>query len=109
MQRIFIKFFAVFGGSCLSRKTFHNWVEKLSQERSKIVDDARPGVEVAEKTIKRLLCYGFRRNNKAMGQVYQCWWKIYREMFSFRFEYIMFYVLYPFKTYLLNLPRKVIY
>jgi hypothetical protein len=34
---------------------------------------------------------------KAMGQVYQCWWRICREINAFsRFEYHMFDVLYPF-------------
>jgi hypothetical protein len=50
---------------------------------------------VAETTIKRLLCCGFRRTGKAMGQVYQCWCP--------SFEYHMSYVPYPFVTYLLSL------
>jgi hypothetical protein len=42
-----------------------------------------------------------------MGQVYQCWWRICREINVFsRFEYHLFYVLYPFVTFLLNVPRK---
>jgi hypothetical protein len=31
--------FPVYGGKCLSRKGFHNWVEKFSQGRSKVADD----------------------------------------------------------------------
>jgi hypothetical protein len=31
----------------------HNWVEKFSQGRSKVADDARPGAEVVETTVKR--------------------------------------------------------
>jgi hypothetical protein len=31
---------------------------------------------VAETTAKRLSCCGFRRTGKALGQVYQCWWRI---------------------------------
>jgi hypothetical protein len=43
---------------------------------------------------KELPCCEFRRTGKAMGQVYQCWWRIYREiLFLFRFEYRVFYVL----------------
>jgi hypothetical protein len=38
--------FTVYGGKCLSRKSVQNWVEKFSQERSKIADDALPGAEV---------------------------------------------------------------
>jgi hypothetical protein len=42
-----------------------------------------------------------------MGQVYQRWRRICREINVFpRFEYHMFYVLYPFVSYLLTLPRK---
>jgi hypothetical protein len=57
---------------------------------------------VVETTVKRLLCCGFRRTGKAMGQMYQCWWSC-REINVFSgFEYHMFYVLYPFVTYLLT-------
>jgi hypothetical protein len=62
--------FRVYGGKCLSRKAVHNWVDKFSQGRSKIADDARPGAGVAEATVKRPLGCGFRRTGKAMGQVY---------------------------------------
>jgi hypothetical protein len=61
---------------------------------------------VVETTVKRLLYYGFRRSGKAMGQVYQRWRRIRREINVFpRFEYNMFYALYPSVTYLLTLPR----
>jgi hypothetical protein len=42
---------------CLSRKADHNWVEKFSQGRSKVADDAQPGlpVEIAtEATVQRV-------------------------------------------------------
>jgi hypothetical protein len=98
--------FPVYGGKCLSRKAVHNWVEKFSQGRSKVADDARPGAEVAETTVKRLLCSGFRRTGKAMWEVYRCWCRIRREINDFsRFEYHMFYVLNPFVTYLLTPHR----
>jgi transposase len=48
--------FPVYGGKCLSHKAVHNWVEKFSQGRSKVADDARPGhpVEIAtEATVQR--------------------------------------------------------
>jgi hypothetical protein len=68
------------------------------------------GAEVARTTDKRLLSCGFRRSGKAMGQVYQCWWRICREINIFsRFEYHMFYVLYPFVSYLLPLSRTCLY
>jgi hypothetical protein len=56
---------------------------------------------------KSRLFYRFRRTVKAMGQVYQYWWRICREINVFsRFECHMFYVLYPFMTYILALPRN---
>jgi hypothetical protein len=64
--------FPVYGGKRLSSKAVHNWIEKFSQGRSKVADDARPVAEVAEITVKRLLCCGFRRTGKIMRQVYQC-------------------------------------
>jgi hypothetical protein len=49
----------VYGGKCLSRKAVHIWVEKFCEGHSKAADDARPGAEVAEITVRRLLCCGF--------------------------------------------------
>jgi hypothetical protein len=44
-----------------------------------------------------------------MGHVYQCWWRICREINVLsRFEYHMFYVLYPFVSCLLTLPRTIL-
>jgi hypothetical protein len=68
--------FPVYSGKCLLHKAVHNWVEKFPQGRSKVTDDGRSGVEVTEATVKRLLCCGFQRTGKVMGQVYQCWWRI---------------------------------
>jgi hypothetical protein len=76
--------FPVYGGKCLSRKAVQNRVEKFSQGRSKVADDARPGAEVAEATAKRLLCCGSRRTGKAMGQVYQC--------FQFRISHVLRFI-----------------
>jgi hypothetical protein len=62
LRSIFIKKYFLFTVASVRRVR----VEKLSQGRSKIADDARPGMEVAEITVKRL----FRRTGKAMRQVY---------------------------------------
>jgi hypothetical protein len=51
--------FPVYGGKCLSREVIHNWVQKFSQGRSKVADDAWPGAEVDVTTVKRFLCCGF--------------------------------------------------
>jgi hypothetical protein len=77
-------------------QTFHWWWRGQNE-----------GVEVAETTVKRLLCCGFQRTDKAMEQVHQCWWRIWQEIYVFsRFEYHMLYVSHPFLTYLLTLPHK---
>jgi transposase len=88
--------FPVYGGKCLSRKSVHNWLKKFSEGRSKFADDARQDAEVAETTAKILLRCGFRRADKAMGHVYQCWWRIRREInvFFSRFEYIIYFTFY---------------
>jgi hypothetical protein len=51
--------FLVYGGKCLSCKAVHNWVEKFSEGRSRVADDARPGAKLAETTVKRFLCCMF--------------------------------------------------
>jgi hypothetical protein len=108
MQRIHKEMFPLYGWKCLSRKMVHNWIEKFSQGRSNVEDDARQGAEVAGTTVKRVLCCGFRRIYKTMGQVYQCWCRICRQTNVFlRFEYRMFYVSYPFVTYVLTLLRII--
>jgi hypothetical protein len=42
--------FPAYCWKCLSCRAVHNWVDKFSQGRSKVADDARPGAEVAETT-----------------------------------------------------------
>jgi hypothetical protein len=42
---------------------------------------------VAETTVKRLVCWVFRRTGKAMGQVHTCWWRICREINVFFFQF----------------------
>jgi hypothetical protein len=44
--------FPVHGGKCLSLEAVHKLVEKFSQERWKVADDARSSAEVAETTAK---------------------------------------------------------
>jgi hypothetical protein len=62
---------------------------------------------VAETTIKRLICCGFRLTDKAMGQLYESWGRVCQEInVVSSLEYHMFYVLYPFLAYLLTLPRR---
>jgi hypothetical protein len=64
IKNIHKEIFPVYDGNCLLRKAVYNFIEKFSQGRSKVADDSRPVAEVAEKTVKRLLCYVFRRTDK---------------------------------------------
>jgi hypothetical protein len=56
---IYKEMFPVYGEKFLSRKAVHNWVEKFSQGHSKVADDAGPGAEVAETTVRRFCAAGF--------------------------------------------------
>jgi hypothetical protein len=96
-------------GNVCCIKLFTIGSEKFSQWHSKVTDDAQPGVEVAETTVKRLLCCRFRCTGKVMGQGYPCWWRICREInvFLSRLKYHIFYILCPFVTYLLTLPHRI--
>jgi hypothetical protein len=79
--------FPVYGGKCLSRKAVRNWVANVSS-----MTRLKRRCRVAETTVKRFLFCGFRRTGKAMGQVFQCWWMICREINVFsRFKYHMFH------------------
>jgi hypothetical protein len=86
--------FPIYRGKRMSRKTLHNRVANVSLMTEEVETEVRKWL----RKVKRLLCCEFRRTGKAMGQVYE------RNVFS-RFEYHMFYVLYPFVTCLLTLPR----
>jgi hypothetical protein len=75
----------VYGGNCLSLKAVHNWVEKFSQERLNVADDARPVAEVAQTTVKRISVFaGFdaliNRRNKCIniggGYVEKCFFSV---------------------------------
>ena len=57
----------------LSFKAVQTTRSRNNRRRSEVAEDALPGEEVAETTIKRLVCCGFPRTGKAMGQVYRCW------------------------------------
>jgi hypothetical protein len=47
--------------------------------------------EVAETKVERLICCGFRLTGRAMGQVYQCWWRICREINVFPVSNITYF------------------
>jgi hypothetical protein len=76
--------FPVYSGKCLSRKVVHNWVANVS-----VMKKLKRRCGSSCDNSQRLICCGVRRTGKAMGQVYQRWWRIRREInvFFFRFEY----------------------
>jgi hypothetical protein len=87
MQRIFIKKYFLFtvGSVChvkrfkAGRQKFHRWRRGWNG-----------GADVAETTVKRLLCCEFRRTGKAIGHVYR-WWRICRWINVF-FPCFTFYI-----------------
>jgi hypothetical protein len=108
LQRTFIKKCLLFTvGSVCRVKRFIGGSRNVANV-SLMTKRLKRRCEVAETTVKMLLCCGFRPTGKVMGQMYQCWWRIYGEINVFsRFEYHMFYVLYLFMTYLPTLPRRL--
>jgi hypothetical protein len=103
--KIFVKTFFLFtvGSVCRIQQFISGSRNSLKDIRKSqvMLDQVRKWL----RQVKKLLCCGFRSTGKSMGQVYQCWWRICREINVFpMLEYNMFYVLYPFVTYLLTLP-----
>jgi hypothetical protein len=89
--------FSVYGGKCLSRKAVRDWVGKFSQGRAKVAGYARPGAEMTEISVKRLLGCGFRRTGIRDGtNVSMLGEDVWRNNF-YPDSNITLYVLYPFK------------
>jgi hypothetical protein len=61
--------FPIYGGKCLLHRAVHRCVANVSLMTKKL----KRGAKVAENC-------GFRGTGKAMGQVYQSWWRICREI-----------------------------
>jgi hypothetical protein len=83
--------FPVYGGKCWSRKAVPSWWQTFRWWRR----GWNGGLEMVETTVKRLLFCGFKRTGKAMGQVYQCWWRIYREInvfFQVRISFVLRFI-----------------
>jgi myo-inositol catabolism protein IolC len=87
--------FPVYGEKCFSRKAVHNLVEKFSQGRSKVADQVRKWLRQQSKDFYAT-CFD------TLIKGWDKCWRIWQEISVFsRFEYHMFYVLYPFVSYLL--------
>jgi hypothetical protein len=98
MQSIFIKkcFLFTVGSVCRIKRLTTEW-RNCHLVGECFTDDEEVETEVRKllrQQSKRFLCCGFRRTGKAMGEVYQCWWRrICGEINAFsRFKYHMFYV-----------------
>jgi hypothetical protein len=85
MERIFTKkcFLFKVGRVCRVKRFTPGSRNSLKDFRK---SQMMPVAEVAETTVKKLLRLGIRRTGKAMGQVYQCWWRICREINVFFFQ-----------------------
>jgi hypothetical protein len=92
--------FPVYGGKCLSCKAVHTGSRNAANVSIMTEEVEMEVWKWLRQQSKRLSCRGFRRTDEAMGQVYQCSWRICQEIdvFFFRLEYHMFYVLYQFVT-----------
>jgi hypothetical protein len=63
--------FTLCGEKCLSLKAVHNWVERSGKcfaDNEEVETEARKWLRT---TVNKILCSGFRRTGKTMGQVYQ--------------------------------------
>jgi hypothetical protein len=100
---IYKEMFPVHGWKCLSRKAVHNWVADVSLMMKRLKRRCGSGWDNSQNTSS-----GFRRTDKAMGQVYQCWRRICREINFFsqvRISHIS--ILYPFVTYLTTVSHML--
>jgi hypothetical protein len=92
VQRISINTFFLFmvGRVCRVKRFTAGWQTFRASGRS-----WNGGAEVTETTVNRLLCCGFPRTGKAMGQLYQCWWRIYRDInvfFQVRISHVLRFI-----------------
>jgi hypothetical protein len=73
----------LYGGKCLSRKLVHNWVANV-QQMTRMLKRCGSGWDKSQKASM----LRFRGTGKAMGQMYQSLWRIFRGIHVFsRFEY----------------------
>jgi hypothetical protein len=90
--------FPVYGGKCLSRKAVHNWVEKRCK---RFADDEEVETEVRKRLqqdSKGFCAAGYDALVKRCG-------KFIKAGGGYVEKYHMFYVLYPFVTYLVTIPH----
>jgi hypothetical protein len=92
--------FPIYGGKCLSCKAVHNWVEHFSHGCLKVTDDETEMQKWLTQQSKGFYAVGFNTLVKRWDKCINVGGEI--NVLSM-LEYHMFYVLYPFVTYLLTL------
>jgi hypothetical protein len=109
MQRIFINkcFLFTVGSVCRVKRSTTGSRKSLRDVRKSQMIPNQVWKWLRQQS-KKLLCCVFRCTGKEMGQIYQCWRRMSRNTCFFKFEYNMFYVLYPFVSCLLTLPRIIV-
>jgi hypothetical protein len=79
-MNILKEMFPVYSHNCVSRKAVHNWVANISLMTKRL----KGGAELAETTVKGLLCCGFRCTGKATGKcINVCGEYVEKQMFFF--------------------------
>jgi hypothetical protein len=92
MQGIFIKKYFLFTvGSVCRVKRFTTGSRNVVNFSLMTKRLKNGGAEVDETIVERFLFCGFRRTGKAMGQVYQCWWRVCAEIIFSPASNITFY------------------
>jgi hypothetical protein len=106
-KNIHKEMFPVYGGKCLSRKAVHSSVEKRGEH---FADNEEIETEVRKwlrQQSNDFYAAGFDALVKRWAKCINVGGGYVEKYFFFRFEYhTFFYVLYPFVTYLLTLPRS---
>jgi hypothetical protein len=93
MQRIFIQKRFLFTVGRVCRVKLFTSGSRNSLKNEEVETEMRKWLRQQSKI---LVCCGFRRTGKAMGQAYQCCWRIRREInvffFQFRISHILRYI-----------------
>jgi hypothetical protein len=100
--------FLVYSGKCLSHRAVHNWLANVS-----LTKRLTPSAEVAETTVKTLLCRGVWRTGKALRQVLSMLMEKYifftgSNITCFTF-YIYLLLIYQFHDLTQEFPRRIEY
>jgi hypothetical protein len=96
-----------YGGKCLSRKAVHIWVTNVSLMTKRLKRMCVSGWGNNEKTSMLWVSTHWYSNGTSISMLVEDILRNTSNAFL-RFEYHMFWVLYPFVSYLLILPRNLV-